>query len=124
MKQIILIIGLLFSFATAKSQLANTPAAEEPTQEQRAHNQTLKMAKFLALTDAQTAKIEPIILIKNVKIKNISTDASKNKEEKEKELKIIKDAFEKNLMQILTPDQYKKYLFKKEEAKKKKVQTK
>ena len=41
MKQILLILGLIFTFGVAQAQSAATTGGDQPTQEQRAHTQAL-----------------------------------------------------------------------------------
>ncbi|HET6990614.1 MAG TPA: hypothetical protein VFJ43_04785 [Bacteroidia bacterium] len=116
MKQAILILGLIFSFATVKAQVANTTTTEQPTNQQKAHNQALKMQKMLTLSDDQTVKVEAVLLNKIEKISAITADASKTADVQQNEINGVKDASDKELAGIMTPDQYALYLHKKQEA--------
>ncbi len=110
MKQVILIIGLMFSFAVANAQVAYTPTTEKPTNEQKAHNQALKMQKNLTLTNDQTVKVEALALSRLDAIAVIKSDATKTAEVQQKEIQALNDSKEKELQTILTPDQFTLYL--------------
>lgn len=112
MKRILLIFGLMLSFAAANAQAQTT----EPTQqEQRAHTQALKMQKMLTLTPEQTPQVEAVIL-KNIKAKEaVTQDASKSAEEQQKELEALKVQKDNELATIFTSEQLATYKLKKQQ---------
>ena len=114
MKQFNLIIALLFSFAGAREQGAKTIPQ---TNEQKAHTQALKMQKILTLSEDQTVKVEVVLLKRIEKIAAISNETETSGDVKQNEIQEAKDASEKELAAIFTPEQYTIFLRKKEEAK-------
>lgn len=111
MKRILLIFGLILSFAAANAQ-----AQAEPTQqEQRAHTQAMKMQKMLTLTPEQTPQVEAVIL-KNIKAKEaVTQNASKPAEEQQKELDALKVQKDNELATIFTSEQLATYKLKKQQ---------
>lgn len=115
MKQLMIIIGLMFTFAVANAQVANTPTVEKPTNQQKAHNQALKMQKGFALTDEQTKKIEAIQLSRMDEIAAIKSASNLTDDVKQTRIKAVHDAKDLELSAILTPDQYAQFLAQREE---------
>src|SRR4051812_2349586 len=107
MKQVILILGLIFSIATVKAQVAYSQATPvPPTNQEKAHSQALKMEKMLGLSSDQTVKVETVLFNKIEKISAITADASKTADVQQNEINAAKDAADKELAGIMTPDQY------------------
>lgn len=106
MKQVILIIGLLFSFAMVNAQVAYTPTVEKPTNEQKAHNQAMRMQKGLALTAEQTVKAEAIQLSRIQGVAAIKNDATKAENIKQSEIQAVNDAKDKELSEIMSAEQF------------------
>ncbi|MCX6311435.1 MAG: hypothetical protein NT084_07325 [Bacteroidetes bacterium] len=117
MKHVILIIGLIFSFVTLEAQVKDTPADLRSTYPQTAHKQAVTMQKALSLSDAQTVKVESVLLSRLESNAAINLDATKAADVKQKEIQAVNDSKEKELAGILTAEQFALYLHKKQEAK-------
>lgn len=92
----------------AGAQEKTQPPPQKKTPEERAENMTKRMAKELALTDAQQTQVKALIL--------------KRERQREETMKAHKAEMEKidaEFKTILTPDQYQKFEQKKEEMKQK-----
>jgi periplasmic protein CpxP/Spy len=105
MKRILLVLGLILSFVAVNAQTAQ----QQPTAQERAHNQAIKLQKQLMLSDDQTARVEPVILARINEVDAIKADASKTDDQKRAATEQVRTAKDTELSAILTPDQYKKY---------------
>jgi len=102
-----MIISLLFiSSISAQSTL---------TVEQRAQQQTDQLANFLTLTSPQKPKVYEAVLTKLKQIDLITSNfqgtlTQEQKTAKANKIKAAKDAFDKEMKIILTPQQYEKWV--------------
>ena len=69
----------------------------------------MKMMKELNLTDAQKAKIKPIMEAQRDKMKAMREDTSLDRKAKTTKMKAMRDDMDKKINAILTPDQRKKW---------------
>ena len=103
MKRIILLLSILFTGVAINAQ------SSEPTAEQRAHIQAMRLKKLCTTNDDQTQKAEAIFLSKILAIKAITEDSSKTNDVKKAEIEKVKAAKDIELSQILTSDQFATY---------------
>lgn len=105
MKRIIVLFAFILTATLANAQAAATPT---PTAE-RAHTQALRWQKQLGLTEAQTTQVEAVITARIEAIDAINADATKTQEQKDADIATVRSQKEKEIMNILTPDQQAKY---------------
>ena len=112
MKRIILLFGLIFSLVAVKAN-----AGETPTNEQKAHNQALRIHKMVTLSEDQIVKVEAAMLTKLNAIDAINNDVTKDGTAKQAAIDLVKRESDAKIKEILTPDQHTLLLRKREEAK-------
>lgn len=119
MKKLLLYLSVAFfglAIATASAQ----PRPDEGrTPEERADNQTKRLTKHLALSADQTEKVHAIVLERTTKMEALRNEAKAEKGKKKSELQAIEAAEEAQMKQVLTPEQFDKYIKHREEMKKK-----
>ena len=86
---------------------AGNPQAR-PDKGQRGERGGMKMMKDLNLTDAQKAKLKPIMESMRDQMKAMRADTTTSREDKMAKMKAMRAANEKKINAILTPDQQKK----------------
>ncbi|HEU4716377.1 MAG TPA: hypothetical protein VFU15_01010, partial [Bacteroidia bacterium] len=110
MKRIILLFGILLSFAAVRAQSATSAApADAPTPQQKAHTQAMQMQKMLGLSDEQTTSVEALFLTRIQSIDQINNDATKTDQQKKEDIQKVRDQNETDVLAVLTPDQIAKY---------------
>ncbi|MDQ3110241.1 MAG: hypothetical protein M3R17_10130 [Bacteroidota bacterium] len=112
MKRIILLFGLIFSLVAVKAT-----AGETPTNEQKAHNQSLSMQKVLSLSAEQQVKVEAVLLSKYVATDAVINDVNTSGAEKLAALEVIKQNKDAELAAIMTPEQYALFVQKRDDVK-------
>ncbi len=113
MKKLILAFFLLTTGAAFAQQADEQPAQGTPrpqqTPEQRATSMSERMTKGLGITDEQKTKVYNLALIKAQKSDELRASSTGDKALDRSKMKTINDAFDANLKDILTPDQYTKW---------------
>ena len=109
MKRIIILLSILFSAVAANAQSATTTQTQEPSAEQRAHTQAMRLQKLVSTSDEQTQKAEAIFLSKIQAIQAITADNSKTDAQKKADIEQVKADKDKELAAVLTADQYTVY---------------
>jgi Spy/CpxP family protein refolding chaperone len=100
--------ALLPSIAHADPKAPRTEKRRGHNGRKMRHNQMEMMAKHLELTDAQKAKIEPIMEQSLQRAKKVRADKSLSREQKRAKMKVIRADSWKKISPILTVAQRKK----------------
>ncbi len=109
---------MTLAFATALSAMAQKGDHKTKSPEEKAQQRTERMVKELGLDAAQQAKVSEI----NLNFAKAMADVAKIQSEKDRKGRadVLKGARDTRLSQVLTPDQYKKFLSLREEHQAKK----
>lgn len=118
MKRIILLFGVIFSLIAV-----NANAGETPTNAVKAHEHAIAIQKAVSLNPEQVAKVEAVLLNKLDAHDAIINDQTKDGAAKTEALEALKVAKDKELSEIMTPDQFKLFIAKREEVKARKAKS-
>jgi len=101
----------IFAFILIANQLkAQDFENQTKSSEERAANQTKAIAKFCNLTTDQQLKVEKILLNTNNQLKELKMKKPTQRAEKLKEIQAIKESQNSEIKQILSAEQYQKYM--------------
>jgi len=103
MKRLILLFGLIISFVAVNAQNATI------TPQEQAHNQALKLQKYVGLSADQTTKVEQVFLDRILAIQKIQGNTSETPEQQKKDIEAVRSEKDNELSTILTADQYAQY---------------
>ena len=113
---IIILTAIIFSCgaafaAAASSKDSNSPAVKNKKSDSQGHADKFmqKLKEKLNLTDKQTAVLKPIITAEVKDIKAVRQNDSLSKEQKQSKISEIRDAANKKINAILTPEQQAKW---------------
>jgi len=87
----------------------NQAKAQQKTPEEKAKIQTDKLVTSLNLTKVQTDKVHAIALKYAEKIENVRLNNSLIAEERQDQIKDLREEREQELKTVLTPEQFEKY---------------
>ena len=105
-------IGLLASGSVFGQNSTNLPAASGTNTPPHRPPLMLRgpslegLARYLNLTDAQKAQVQPIILAEQQKMRDVRQDSSLTLDEKRAKMEEIRDGTTAQLQSILTPEQF------------------
>jgi periplasmic protein CpxP/Spy len=88
---------------------AQAPAATAPAHAQNPHKQTMKLAKELALTPDQTAKVEPILADRDQKLAALRADSTIAPKTFKQQMHAIQKSTRDQLDSLLTPAQIEQF---------------
>ncbi|HPF91983.1 MAG TPA: hypothetical protein PLL57_15085 [Flavobacteriales bacterium] len=117
MKKLMMIAALAGMTVAAQAQDHQKKSPEE-----RARVRTEHMTKELGLSPEQVAKVEAINLKYADKGAELRKEREAERAEARKEGQEMRDAHEAEMKAVLTPDQYAKWMAKKEEMKEKRME--
>jgi protein CpxP len=117
MKKLLIAFGILAS-ATAFAQQGSTPDQKpeagvsehrKHSPEERAEKQSTRMEKSLGLTSDQKTKVYNLALLRAKKTDAIRANEEAEKAKNKPQLKAVNTAYEANMKDILTPEQFIKW---------------